>query len=75
MEQARTAKELIEHALACPLDLTECPHARERIAARMRPVGTGRSRGEPAGAHRLSFSLPVARPRSGPSGGMADALA
>jgi DNA-binding transcriptional MerR regulator len=33
--QAQTAKELIEHALSCPTAFDECPHARERIAARI----------------------------------------
>ncbi|MFI7149259.1 MerR family transcriptional regulator [Nonomuraea sp. NPDC050022] len=33
--QAQTAKELIEHALACPLRFDECPHAREQIEARI----------------------------------------
>lgn len=31
--RATTAKQLIEHALSCPLPFDECPHARERIAA------------------------------------------
>ena len=31
--RATAAKELIEHALACPLPFEECPHARDRIAA------------------------------------------
>ncbi len=35
--QAQAAKELIEHALGCPLSFDECPHARERIAARIPP--------------------------------------
>lgn len=29
--RARAAKELIEHALGCPLAFDDCPHARERI--------------------------------------------
>ncbi|WP_214401017.1 MerR family transcriptional regulator [Pseudonocardia lacus] len=41
IERARAAKELIEHALSCPLPFDECPHARERIEARMRPSGGG----------------------------------
>jgi DNA-binding transcriptional MerR regulator len=36
IERAEAARDLIEHALACPLPFAECPHARERIAARMR---------------------------------------
>jgi MerR family transcriptional regulator, copper efflux regulator len=36
--QAQAAKELIEHALACPLSFDECPHAREQIAARIPPA-------------------------------------
>jgi MerR family copper efflux transcriptional regulator len=35
--RATAAKELIEHALSCPLPFDECPHARERIAARIPP--------------------------------------
>jgi MerR family copper efflux transcriptional regulator len=35
IEQARAAKELIEHALACPLSFDECPHAREQIELRI----------------------------------------
>jgi len=37
IDQATAAKELIEHALSCPLPFDECPHARERIAARIPP--------------------------------------
>jgi DNA-binding transcriptional MerR regulator len=33
--KATAAKELIEHALSCPLPFDECPHAREQIAARI----------------------------------------
>ncbi|SCF19107.1 DNA-binding transcriptional regulator, MerR family [Micromonospora viridifaciens] len=33
--RATAAKELIEHALACPLPFDECPHAREQILARI----------------------------------------
>ncbi|HET6344053.1 MAG TPA: MerR family transcriptional regulator [Myxococcota bacterium] len=33
--QAQAAKELIEHALACPLPFETCPHARARIASRI----------------------------------------
>ncbi|GAA2161234.1 hypothetical protein GCM10010403_06630 [Glycomyces rutgersensis] len=33
--QAQAAKELIEHALSCPLDFHECEHAQQRIAARI----------------------------------------
>ena len=35
--EAQTAKAMVEHALACPVDLDECPHAREQIAARIPP--------------------------------------
>jgi hypothetical protein len=35
--RATAAKELIEHALSCPLSFDECPHAQERIAARIPP--------------------------------------
>lgn len=38
MARARAAKELIEHALACPHRFADCAHAREQIAARI-PVG------------------------------------
>jgi MerR family copper efflux transcriptional regulator len=33
--KATAAKQLIEHALACPLPFDECPHAQEQIAARI----------------------------------------
>lgn len=33
--QAQAAKDLIEHALSCPLSFDECPHAREQIEARI----------------------------------------
>jgi MerR family transcriptional regulator, copper efflux regulator len=33
--EAQAAKDLIEHALSCPLSFDECPHARERIEARI----------------------------------------
>ncbi|WP_432928953.1 MerR family DNA-binding protein [Microbispora sp. CA-135349] len=36
--RARAAKDLIEHALACPHRFADCPHAREQIAVRI-PVG------------------------------------
>jgi MerR family copper efflux transcriptional regulator len=36
--QARAAKDLIEHALSCPLSFDECPHAHEQIAARIPPA-------------------------------------
>ena len=35
--QAQTAKDLIEHALSCPLSFDDCPHAAEQIAARIPP--------------------------------------
>jgi DNA-binding transcriptional MerR regulator len=34
---ATAAKELIEHALSCPLPFDRCPHAREQITARIPP--------------------------------------
>ncbi|WP_371781880.1 helix-turn-helix domain-containing protein [Streptosporangium subroseum] len=37
--QAQAAKELIQHALDCPLSFGECSHARERIASRI-PSGS-----------------------------------
>ncbi|WP_222106441.1 MerR family transcriptional regulator [Catellatospora sichuanensis] len=41
--RATAAKQLIEHALACPAAFDECPHAKEQIAARipsrMAPIG------------------------------------
>lgn len=43
ISRARAAKELIEHALACPHPFPECEHARDQIAARIPP--------EPAQAH------------------------
>jgi DNA-binding transcriptional MerR regulator len=33
--QTQAAKELIQHALDCPLSFDECPHARERIESRI----------------------------------------
>ncbi len=33
--RARAAKELVEHALECPLSFDECPHAREQIESRI----------------------------------------
>jgi DNA-binding transcriptional MerR regulator len=42
--QAQAAKELIEHALDCPLSFDQCPHARERIASRIPPSAGQRSR-------------------------------
>ncbi|MGI5157745.1 MerR family transcriptional regulator [Microbispora sp. CA-102843] len=38
ISQAQAAKELIEHALACPHSFAECRHARDRIAARIPPA-------------------------------------
>ncbi|MFG1679196.1 MerR family transcriptional regulator [Nonomuraea sp. NPDC049269] len=33
--RARAAKELVEHALECPLSFDDCPHAREQIESRI----------------------------------------
>lgn len=33
--RATAAKQLIEHALACPIPFETCPHAKEQIAARI----------------------------------------
>lgn len=33
--KAQEAKTLIEHALSCPVPFAECPHAGERVAARI----------------------------------------
>lgn len=35
ISQAQAAKELVEHAMSCPLSFDECPHARARIEARI----------------------------------------
>lgn len=35
--QAQAAKDLIEHALSCPTNFAECPHAHERIEAHIPP--------------------------------------
>ena len=35
--QAQAAKNLIEHALSCPVSFDECPHAREQISTRIPP--------------------------------------
>ena len=35
--QAQAAKNLIEHALSCPLSFDDCPHAAEQIKARIPP--------------------------------------
>ncbi|MEO3869485.1 MerR family transcriptional regulator [Nonomuraea sp. B12E4] len=35
ISRARAARDLIEHALACPYSFAECEHAREQIAARI----------------------------------------
>lgn len=36
--QAQAAKDLIEHALSCPLSFEQCPHAREQILTRIPPA-------------------------------------
>jgi DNA-binding transcriptional MerR regulator len=41
--RARTAKDLIEHALACPHRFADCAHAREQTAARIPAGQTGRA--------------------------------
>ena len=38
INQAQTAKALIEHALDCPDSFATCPHARERIATKIPPT-------------------------------------
>jgi MerR family copper efflux transcriptional regulator len=35
--QAQAAKDLIEHALSCPISFDQCPHAHEQIAAHIPP--------------------------------------
>lgn len=35
IRQAQAAKDLIEHALSCPLSFDECPHARAQLVARI----------------------------------------
>jgi DNA-binding transcriptional MerR regulator len=37
IREAQAAKELIEHAIACPLRIDECPDARAEIASRIPP--------------------------------------
>lgn len=39
IREAQAAKELVEHALSCPLSFAECPHARAQVAARIPPAG------------------------------------
>lgn len=42
--RARAAKDLVEHALACPHSFADCEHVREHIAARIPPAPrSGRS--------------------------------
>lgn len=36
--EARAAKDLLEHALSCPLSFDACPHAREQILTRIPPA-------------------------------------
>ncbi|WP_327587963.1 MerR family transcriptional regulator [Nonomuraea sp. NBC_00507] len=43
ISQAQAAKELIEHALACPQSFAECRHARDQIASRIPPPSNRRS--------------------------------
>ncbi|WP_106402875.1 helix-turn-helix domain-containing protein [Actinocorallia populi] len=38
ISRAQAARDLIEHALACPHTFAECEHARERITARIPPA-------------------------------------
>ncbi|MET7330765.1 MerR family transcriptional regulator [Nonomuraea sp. NPDC005650] len=38
ISRARAAKDLIEHALACPQSFAECEHARRQVAARIPPL-------------------------------------
>ncbi|MEV0970887.1 MerR family transcriptional regulator [Microtetraspora glauca] len=49
ISRARVAKELIEHALACPYPFAGCEHARGQIAARI-PPAKGSDTGEADGA-------------------------
>lgn len=39
--EAQAAKALIEHALACPIPFSDCPHAREQIQTRIPPPTGG----------------------------------
>lgn len=43
IERAQAAKELVQHALDCPVAFHECPHARARIAARIPPARGGKT--------------------------------
>jgi DNA-binding transcriptional MerR regulator len=50
--KATAAKQLVEHALSCPLPFDECPHAQEQILARIPPeegppLPTGRTPAHP----------------------------
>lgn len=38
IQQAKKAKQLIEHALSCPLSFDHCPHAQAQLTARIPPT-------------------------------------
>ncbi|MFI6513054.1 MerR family transcriptional regulator [Streptosporangium sp. NPDC050855] len=46
--RAQAAKDLIEHALDCPLSFDECPHAHEQIEARIPSQASSRREGRAA---------------------------
>ncbi|MGW4800898.1 MerR family transcriptional regulator [Nonomuraea sp. NPDC004297] len=50
ISKARAAKDMIEHALACPHDFAECRHARDQIAAWIPPAPGQAAPGEADGA-------------------------
>jgi DNA-binding transcriptional MerR regulator len=63
--QAQAAKDLIEHALQCPLRFDDCPHAREQIDARI-PQGRHGQRQRAQGDEDPS-QLPAPSPLTSPS--------
>jgi DNA-binding transcriptional MerR regulator len=65
IRHATAAKELVEHALACPTSFAQCPHARERIEARIPPPtgGAAPTRTPPAARDGRAGEGGVRRPR------------
>ncbi|MEU4229243.1 hypothetical protein AB0F17_33535 [Nonomuraea sp. NPDC026600] len=63
--RARVAKDLIEHAFACPHRFADCEHARDQIAARIPPAphsGHGGGNGKWPEAESQRRSAELARP-------------
>jgi DNA-binding transcriptional MerR regulator len=72
--KATAARQLIEHALSCPLPFDECAHAREQILAHIPPPRPGRQHPGPAGGTADPAADEHAQSGEPPSGSIVNVL-